>query len=191
MPRLAVSLALLAGLGSCFVSPTPALAQAPAREKAKAAEDPRIASLRRAAEACGKAAIDNDWEKLVDYTHPKAVNTVGGRKPFIFLTKMTMKRLKDDGIEFKSFKLGEMTKPIKEGENLFSIVSKDVVLTIPGGKLLATSYMVGISSDDGKTWTFVDGNGLEDPKARPRLLPKYPAELKFPEIPEPTTIDEK
>jgi hypothetical protein len=59
----------------------------------------------------------------------------------------------------------------------------------PKGKFIVKSYLLGISSDNGKTWKFVDGAGLDDKITGG--LPKLPAKLKLPEKQKPEQIEEK
>ena len=56
-----------------------------------------------------------------------------------------------------------------------------------GGKAVSKSYLLGISSDGGKTWKFADGAGLDKKESRDKTLPKLPAELQLPMI-EPPAI---
>lgn len=50
------------------------------------------------------------------------------------------------------------------------------------------SYLLGISPDKGKTWTFVDGSGLQNEKARKAVLPALPDSLKLPAKGKPEII---
>lgn len=58
-------------------------------------------------------------------------------------------------------------------------------MKVPGGRATAKSFLLGISTDKGKTWTFVDGNGIGDEKVKRKLLPNLPAEFKLPKKEKP------
>jgi hypothetical protein len=77
---------------------------------------------------------------------------------------------------------------LTEGDYTFVVVPTKLDMTIPCGKAVAKSYLLGISPDGGKTWKFVDGSGMENKEFREKGLPKLPAKLKLPvkEMPEIT-----
>lgn len=58
-------------------------------------------------------------------------------------------------------------------------------MTAHGEDFVAKSYLLAISSDQGKTWTFMDGGNLVDPKMREKLVPNFPEKLKLPVIEKP------
>jgi hypothetical protein len=64
-------------------------------------------------------------------------------------------------------------------------------MNIPGGRSISRSFLLGVSPDGGKTWTFADGTGLQAQSDREKLLPKLPAALKLPAEQEPEVIKDK
>ena len=132
--------------------------------QAKADEDPRIVTLKRLAQKIDQAGIDRDFETLLDLTYPKAAKIYGDRKTFIRDAKLKLEKLEQEGIYAISAKSGEPSKLFKEGSSTFAVVPHEIVTKIPEGKLLGKSYSLGISTDDGKTWTFVGGEALANKK---------------------------
>ena len=63
-------------------------------------------------------------------------------------------------------------------------------MTFPAGRILAKTYLLGISPDGGKSWTFLDGTGLQSKEVREKVLPTMPAKLKLPELSPPQIIKE-
>jgi hypothetical protein len=99
--------------------------------------------------------------------------------------------LKAQGIAFKSYNVGDPGEFMSEGNNTFVIVPTVLELTFTGGKAIGKSYLLGISSDEGKTWKFGDGAGLAKKESRDRILPKLPAKLKLPAIEQPEITKDK
>jgi hypothetical protein len=64
-------------------------------------------------------------------------------------------------------------------------------MTAPKTKVVAESYLLGMTTDGGKTWTFADGTALAQGPARDALLPTLPKDLKLPEQKPPMVTKEK
>jgi hypothetical protein len=84
------------------------------------------------------------------------------------------------GITFRFYKVGEPRQFVAQGTNTFVIVPDKMGLRSPDGNLVVRSYLLGISADGGKTWTFVEGESVANEMVR-KVLPKLPATLKPPE----------
>lgn len=130
-------------------------------------------------EEMNNALINGSFAKIVDLTHPKVIEMAGGRDKMIAEIESTMKQLKEKGVEFRSAKLGDISDPAAGGDDIFVVVPFDLELKAPGGKLRQKTFVIGISPDKGKAWTFV--NGDLDAKSVKQMLPNLPDALKLPE----------
>jgi hypothetical protein len=101
-----------------------------------------------------------------------------------------MKQLKEKGFSFRSVEVSEPAEFVEEGKDTFVVVPTTTEMTAPGGKIVVKSYLLAISPDGGKAWTFVDGNGIDTAEKREKILPKLPEKLKLPEAQEPEFIKE-
>jgi hypothetical protein len=157
-----------------------------------AAEEPSTsATVKKLAETIGEATVKGDYAKVIDYTYEGLVKELGGKTEAIEATETLMKQLTDKGITFKSFKVGDPGEFFARGGNTFVIVPTTAEMGIPNGKIIAKSYLLGISSDGGKTWKFVEGFSLDKKDFRDRILPKLPDKLKLPEKQQPEIIKDK
>jgi hypothetical protein len=156
---------------------------APAR-----ADEPDRTAVRKIAKELGDATLKGDHAKVIDFTYDGIVKELGGRAKAIQTTNGIMKTLKTQGITFKTFEAGEPGEFHTEGGNTFVLVPTTVEMTIPNGKMIAKSYLLGISADGGKTWKFADGAGLAQKEQRDKVLPKLPNSLVLPEKQEPMVI---
>jgi hypothetical protein len=65
------------------------------------------------------------------------------------------------------------------GDESFAVVPYDLEMTLPAGRALVRTWLLGISSDQGKTWTFVDGGNLNAAAVK-RMFPNFPDKLTLP-----------
>ena len=80
--------------------------------------------------------------------------------------------------------VGSPGKFYKAGNEIHVLIPETIVLKIKTGHFTGRSYLLGITNDTGKTWTFLDvGNMPAD--VLHRLLPNYNSNLVIPpaEIP--------
>lgn len=147
---------------------------------ARAEDEPKSAVVKTKAGEIVAAIKKEEYAKVVDLTYPKLVELVGGRERMLAELEASMKQLKQKGYSFKSIEVGEPGEILTEGKNTFAVVPTTTEMAAPEGKIVLESYLLGISSDGGKTWTFVDGNGISAAEKRDLILPKLPAKLELP-----------
>lgn len=155
------------------------------------AEEPDKAEVKRLAEKIAKATRENDAETIVDYTYPGLVEFAGGRKAMIEITRQSLKLVKDDGAAIEKFEVEEPDEFYVEGKNTFAIARTELAMTVQGKTIGGKSFLLAISPDAGKTWTFLDGNGFQDKKLMNKILPKLPEKLVLPDPPEFKVIEEQ
>ena len=104
----------------------------------------------------------------------------GGSGKMLGLLQSGMQKMKSNGVEITNVKVGTPSEFHAAGADLFSVVPTAIELKVPGGKLAQKSFVVGISSDDGETWLFADGNGLTAEQVK-NIFPNFPDSLPLPE----------
>jgi hypothetical protein len=137
---------------------------------------------------CQEALIKGNYEAFVDLTHPKVVEGVGGREKMIEKMSTGMKAMKAKGLEFKSAKFSDPSDPVAVGKDLYITVPFTLEVAIPGARGTSNNALVGISSDGGKTWMFIDtGPGRDTLK---KLFPDLPDKLPIPKKEPPKFVKE-
>ncbi|WP_020470111.1 hypothetical protein [Zavarzinella formosa] len=154
----------------------------------RADEAPKSAEVKKLAAAMIEATKKGDYAKVIDHTYPAVVEMLGGRQKAINNTETAMKTIKAQGLEIKNASSGDPGEFYTEGKNTFVIIPTKMELTFPMGIIRTKSYLLGISPDDGKTWTFLDGSGLQNLAIRDKVLPKMPEKLKLPENEKPEIV---
>src|SRR5262245_58883842 len=105
---------------------------------------------------------------------------MGGKEKVTERMKAESKRMSDQGVVIKSCKVGEPGEFVSGGGQTFVVVPTNIEMSAPGVKATVKSYVLGLSPDGGKSWSFIDGNGLRNEAARKELLPNLPEKLKLP-----------
>ncbi|OWK40794.1 hypothetical protein [Fimbriiglobus ruber] len=149
------------------------------------AAEPSKEAVRKLAAEVGDATVAGDYAKVIDNTYPTLVKELGGRDKALAAAEAAMKQLAAKGFAIKKYEVGEPDKFYTEGDNTFVVLPAVLHMALPVGKIRTKSYLLGISSDGGKTWKFLDGTSLQRKEFRERVLPKMPADLKLPEMSKP------
>ncbi len=150
-----------------------------AAEAPRATADARLDAARKGAQAAGDATVQGDYQALADLTHPKILELMGGRDKMIELLTGQMAKFKEEGFLMESLTISGPGGIEKQEANLYAVVPTTLKMTIPGGTLTSNSYLIGVSADDGKTWTYIDGSpGAETIRG---IFPELPQSLELPE----------
>ncbi|QIE58203.1 hypothetical protein G5B37_01065 [Rasiella rasia] len=120
-----------------------------------------------------------DFETLADYTYPYIIELMGGRDTMISLTENATTQMKQQGIDFKTVVLGKPAEIYKAGEELHCLVPQTIELTTPQGIIVNKSYLLAVSSNNGKRWYFIDATQLTDENVLD-IFPNFNSNLKIP-----------
>ena len=153
---------------------------------APAAEDAATAAKRQA-EICGEAILHADYDLFVTMIHPRLLQAMGGKIAVIRKLKQGDQQLKAQGSSIQSITMGDVTQIRQSKTETFAVVPETIEISAKDGVLRAQGFLLGISSDGGKTWRFIDGDGVAGLGKRLRaLLPNLPADMQLPRPTDPT-----
>lgn len=184
--RLAASLTLLA---SCFGA-VAADDKPDSSRGTVVAEDKAEQTAKSKANEVAQATLKGDWNKVLDSTYPEIVKQAGGREKMLDLMKRTTEQMKTKGFAFRSAKIGDTAQVVAVGDKRFAVVPLSLVMKVPRGTVAVKSFLLGISADKGKTWTFINGDKAHD-EAVKKMLPDLPASLKLPEKEKPVFMPDE
>ena len=134
-------------------------------------------------EEINRALIKEDFSRVADLTYKGVVKLAGGRDKMIAIMKTGMKEMKSKGYAIRSVKVGNPSDPVSEGGESYVVVPIQLEMKAPGGKIHQKGFVIGVSRDKGKTWTFVNGD-LGKQKVK-QILPNLPDKLKLPKKQKP------
>lgn len=129
------------------------------------------------------ATLKSDFKKIVELTHPKLVEKMGGEEKAIKAMAAGFEQIKKAGVSVKSIDVGEPSNVVASKEELYLYVPLLIEMASTQGKLRQKSFVVGVSLDKGKSWLFV--NGDLDMDTVKEILPNLPETLKLPERQQP------
>jgi hypothetical protein len=161
-----------------------ALVAALAGSCAARARDPAAAAQKQATEMY-QAFLRGDLDKFVDFTHPKIVELSGGREKMLAGIKKFFVDSKAHGLSVRSATVSAARQVARSGaKGVQAILPSELVFTTPEGELRQPSFLLGLSTDDGKTWKFVDTARVGGDAVR-KMFPECSPSLEIPSRPEP------
>ncbi|MEE9349719.1 MAG: hypothetical protein V3U80_06700 [Flavobacteriaceae bacterium] len=136
-------------------------------------------AINRDSDALAKAFLKNDFKTIANFTHKSILNLIGGKENMASVLTQEMEKMIADGYGFKDVKIGPPRQIYTAGDELHCLVSQKIVLSLKDEIITANSYLLAISSDKGKTWTFIDTAKINNENIL-ELLPHFNTNLKFP-----------
>ena len=124
------------------------------------------------------ATCTGDYRTVLDMTYPKVLEMMGGKEAALKQIETAMNAIKGQGI---TFKVKEVNTPtvMKSGKEFYRVTPYALLMTVPGKKITLSSAVVGVSSDEGKSWKYINLNEKGEKGIR-EMLPQLPAEMKIP-----------
>jgi hypothetical protein len=117
------------------------------------------------------------------------IKMAGGKQKLIEVLQNSLAGMKAEGYRIVSTTAGAPLTILKVGDELQAILPVAQVIDVPAkhGELHSKSAMLGTSRDGGKSWRFMNVDGLtrEDIK---QVVPTLSPKLKVPAHTEPTFV---
>lgn len=139
--------------------------------------------LKAQAEKIGKAMVEDKHEQLIDGTHPKIVEMIGGRAKMLEILEKLSKQMQAQ-FPMRTVKMEESSDLVSNKGTLFGIVPFTLELKSATKSASQPSFLIGVSVDAGKTWKFVDAGGKRRDDLK-KVMPDLPENLKFPKLSPP------
>ena len=135
-----------------------------------------------------EAFLQEDFAKWVDLIYPKIVEEAGGRQKMIEILRQRAEGAKERGTRKLFVNIGMPKIVASEGEKIYSLSSCAVSFEIKGKKAIRNGYILAISDDRGKTWTFFE---YDKPKSVRALIPDFPKSITLPEVEPPKYLEDQ
>jgi hypothetical protein len=143
------------------------------------------AVVKKEANILAQAMIAGNYETLLDHTYPKAVKIAGGKQKMMAIVNTGMAQMKTQGIVFENASIGTPGKFYKAGTEIHCLVPENLTMKLPNAHIISHSYLLAISNNGGKTWSFLDLNNSSSEKVK-QLIPNFNPALIIPK----STIDQ-
>ena len=148
-------------------------------------------NILQSATICMNATVEGDYETLLEYTYPSLValldNLAGGPGKGKEMIQQQLQSLQEEGVTIDSGTVGTPSAPVVAGKELMAVVPIAMYMSVNDMHFKQESYMIGVSSDGGKSWTFVNSSP-DDGMMMKTLFPNWNPDLKLPEKKGPEMI---
>ena len=128
-----------------------------------------------------------DFGRMVDLTYPKVIEVAGGRDKMIAALAQGLKDMESDGVTVMSSTAAAPIQILHVSNWIYAVVPTTLKVKAKDGVFETASSMIGLSSDSGAHWTFIDAGG-KDHKELKNFLPVFSDALKLPVEKEPVKI---
>ena len=138
----------------------------------------------------GSAFMKNDFATFSKYMHPNIIAFAGGKDNMKSKMDSAAIAMKNFGITFKRYWIGNPGEIIDYKGQLQSVLPVSTTIKTPLGEVIAETSMIVISMDNGKNWYFIDTNVYKVDKVK-NALPDLSPKLVIPPQKQPKFIPEK
>lgn len=136
------------------------------------------------------ALKSGNYKRVLELTYPKVVENMGGVDQGAASMQKAFQKAKI--VEAESDEPGEI---VTSGDNQFSVVPTKMLIQVKGKSIRLKGFLLAVSEDGGKHWTFLDAEGLyqggADPKEKAKTYGlELPDDLTLPEHEQPVVESE-
>ena len=143
-------------------------------------------NIKAAALEMGKAMTSRNGEVFVKYMHPSTFKLAGGKSNAVKLIDSVFHVFEQLGGKVSRISYGTPSNIVTYKNMLQSVLPQTTYVTSLIGDAELSSNLIAISSDKGKSWTFIDTNMFsmkeikkEMPNISPDLIFPKPPPMKF------------
>lgn len=137
------------------------------------------AAAKKYAEDILSAYTKSEHARFVDLVYPEVLDRVGGRDKLIALMKAVDERMQATGWSYGTATVDKPGRFARMGKVLVTTLPYTVEYVGPGTKRKDTSYLIGFSTDDGKSWKFADGRKVTRENVKD-IFPNFPDSIELP-----------
>ena len=133
------------------------------------------------AQATSKATLDMDFETVLNHTHPKVVEIMGGKKAALTLLQTTFESMKTQGFVFEKAEILNVSEVIKEQNQYRCFIEGYNQMKIASQRIKSKSYLLGIYNEAESFWWFIEAKQLKNKAMLDDVFPNFKTRLEIPE----------
>ena len=149
----------------------------------------RLTNLVDDANIMMKATVAGNFAVLAKYTHSLVVQSMGGANKMAAYLTEEYKKMQAQDIKIDDARLGTPGKLLYIEDEYFCVVPQNVIMRMGNRRISSTSSLIGVSSNGGSTWRFVDAGGMTDEQLK-KYFPKIYGKLTIPKRSQPKELTE-
>ena len=108
-------------------------------------------NLKQQANKMGSAFVSSDYKVFANYTYPLILKSMGGATKMAEVLTKTTDNMKAKGMTFSNITFDEPSKIVKSGKELQATIAQHTEIKLSQGRLISTSTLIAISTDNGIT----------------------------------------
>ncbi len=143
--------------------------------------------MKSQAEKMVEALVTQQYEKFVAYTLPAVVDGVGGKEQMIKKLQTETTKMVHEGYRLNSVTLASSPDMFEAQGHLYGLLVETITMRAPGGTLTKESFLIGVSYDQGSTWSFVEGENFKEDTLK-TVFPELVGKFVLPTQKEPTYV---
>lgn len=136
-------------------------------------------NLKQQAGKMGAAFVSGDYKTFTNYTYLLILKSMGGASKMIEVLNRTTNEMKAKGMSFSNITFDEPSNIVKSEKELQATITQHTEIKLPRGRLVSTSTLIAISTDNGVNWTFIDTSN-KDTAALRKALPSLSPSITIP-----------
>jgi hypothetical protein len=113
-----------------------------------------------------------DYAKVIDLTYPKVVEVGGGRDKLLGEMTKEMQSLEAQGVMLLSSTAAVPSQYVTDANGIYAVVPVTTRIKAQEGVFQTEGSLIGISTDGGQNWTFVDATGKDQTELK-KVLPNF------------------
>lgn len=141
-------------------------------------------NMQQQANAMADVFINSDYKTYAKYIHPVIVKGFGGATKMSEILSKSMADLKAKGMTITKITFDAPGTILKSGKELQAIITEHLEMKIPNGRAEKASSFIGISSDNGLHWVFIETSNMETTALR-QNFPNLSKSLQIPPVQKP------
>lgn len=117
-----------------------------------------------------KYFLEGNFTEYSNFVYPKVIEMYGGKEKMIQLSKVSVKKMKDEGYAILDITFKDPSKFITEGDETQFTITQELLIQAPKGKMVSEYTLIGISTDKGENWKFIDTAG----RTKDKMIQNFP-----------------
>lgn len=136
----------------------------------------------------GTAFVNSDYKTFANYTYPLVLKSMGGASKMAGVLIKTTNNMRAQGMNFSNITFGEPSKIIKSDKELQATIAQHTEIKLSQGRIVITSTLIAVSTDNGINWTFIDTSNKDMATLR-KVLPNLSPAVTIPPQSPPVHYD--
>jgi hypothetical protein len=128
-----------------------------------------------------QALCSGDFTIYTSWLYATMAQKAGGVKKLREFVAARLQEMKSQGFTISGYTVRNPTDMQVANGKYYAIVPYKLTVSGPGGKRAQEMFLVGISEDGGRSWTFVDVGSMRN-RNIPNFVPDLPDSLRLPPV---------